>query len=108
MGVEHPDYLNLSSRQINDWYAFYSLEPWGFKAEWRKFAMLAMVTANSHRMSRSAPITKSDDFMPDEPEEMKAVPVKKQSMEDQKFMMECFIARAKKNPKIKVIERKRK
>lgn len=70
--------------------------------------MLGMVTANSHRMSRSAPIAKSDDFMPDEPEETSAVSVKKQSMEDQKFAMECFLARAKKNPKLKVVERKRK
>jgi len=106
LGVEHPDHLHLSSSQLNDWYAYYSLEPWGFRAEWNKFAMLAMVTANSHRMSRSAPITSVGDFMPDR--EQATGVVKKQSVEDQKFAMECFLARAKKNPKLKVVERKRK
>lgn len=108
MGVEHPDYLCLSSSQLNDWYAYYSLEPWGFKADWNKFAMLGMVTTNSHRTSRNDPIAKLDDFMPEEPEVSTMAPVKKQSMEDQMFAVKCLIARAKKNPKIKVIERKRK
>lgn len=42
MGWPHPDYLLqvLTVDQLTEWAAFYSLEPWGFEVDERRFGML--------------------------------------------------------------------
>lgn len=65
LGVPHPDYLLaiLDSQQLNDWMAYYSLEPFGYFEEWHHTALLATLTANPWRAKGQVPY-KPSDFMP--------------------------------------------
>lgn len=53
------------SRELTEWMAFESLEPWGDQVtDWR-FARLMALVANVNRGSKNDPVAKPDDFMPD-------------------------------------------
>ena len=65
LGEANVDHLldRLTSKQIAEWVAFYSLEPFG--NEWRQAAVIAstIAEANRNEKKRSKPFT-PDDFMP--------------------------------------------
>jgi len=55
----------ISSRELSEWMAFFSLEPWGTEVEDWRFGMLASVFANANRdpKKRKRPY-EPEDFMP--------------------------------------------
>lgn len=56
----------LDSRQIAEWMAFYSIEPFGEHAAYWRAGTIAATIANVHRSKRSREF-KPEDFMPSEP-----------------------------------------
>ncbi len=54
----------LSSRQLADWAAYAELEPFGYRADWARFASISQVVANSNR-GKSSRVYQTKDFMPD-------------------------------------------
>jgi hypothetical protein len=62
-----------------EWEAFYSLEPWGFRADWYPFAVVAATIANAMR-SRKSKAYKVEDFMPPDADARRAP----QSIEEMK------------------------
>lgn len=57
----------LSAAQFSEWFAFYSLEPWGYVEENRRMSVLASTVANvaGKTLKRTVP---PSDFMPAEPQ----------------------------------------
>lgn len=49
--------------EFAQWWAFYQLEPWGSREDWYRSAVIAATIANVNR-SRSTPVRKVEDFMP--------------------------------------------
>jgi len=58
----------MSSHEFSEWVAFYSLEPFGYAAEFAGHAQTSAVIANVHRSKDTRPY-KAADFMPQEPKE---------------------------------------
>ena len=75
----------MSSRELSEWMAFFSLEPWGADIEDWRFAMLASVIANVNRdpKKRKKPY-KPSDFMP------RREPAEEQSWEEQARILELW------------------
>lgn len=57
----------LSAAQFSEWFAFYSLEPWGFMEENRRMSVLASTVANVAGKTLRKPASLAD-FMPAEPQ----------------------------------------
>lgn len=55
-----------SSRELSEWYAFYQLEPFGFRAGLLGPAITSTVVANANRR-KGARALAPDDFIPPEP-----------------------------------------
>lgn len=77
----------MSSRELSEWMAFFSLEPWGCEVEDWRFGMLASVFANTNRdpKKRRKPY-EPKDFIPqrDQP------PKKEQTWEEQARILEMW------------------
>jgi hypothetical protein len=59
----------MSSAEFAEWMAFYSLEPWGFRAEMYGEAQVACILANSSLCrGKDDPVHKIDEFLPHESE----------------------------------------
>lgn len=56
----------LDSRQIAEWMAYFSIEPFGEHAAYWRAGVVAATIANVNRGKRSRPY-KPEDFMPPEP-----------------------------------------
>lgn len=65
LGVRHPEYLDLSCRQVQDWLAYYRIRPWGEQAADLRAGIVSstIVNANPYR-KRSARPARPSDFMP--------------------------------------------
>lgn len=68
LGEPHPDHLyaKLTSRQVTEWQAYYSLEPFGEDMAWLRNAIIATLLVNTHRGKRGR-AAKPEDFMPRKP-----------------------------------------
>lgn len=75
----------ISSRELSEWMAFFSLEPWGCEVEDWRFGMLASVVANANRdaKKRRQPY-EPQDFMP------KRSKCEEQSWEEQARILEMW------------------
>jgi len=76
------------SRELSEWMAFFSLEPWGCEVDDWRFGMLASVIANANRdeKKRRKPF-EPKDFMPQRIEE-------EQSWEEQARLLEMWFRTA--------------
>lgn len=81
----------LTSRQVAEWYAFWTLEPWGSRVEWMRFGQVAATIANVNRNPQARAFT-VEDFMPQEPTRK----VKRQPVNMMLETMKAFFAGAKK------------
>lgn len=55
----------MSSRELSEWMAFFSLEPWGCEVDDWRFGMLASVIANANRdPKRQRKPFRPQDFIP--------------------------------------------
>ena len=65
LGIPSPRelYSRLTSQEITDWFAFYSLDPWGGQRGDIQAAIIASTIANVNRSKDSKPMTPAD-FMP--------------------------------------------
>lgn len=65
LGIKSPEHLRreLTSRQIERWFAYYRFEPWGEQSAYWRAALVASVLANIYRKSGAQPATIAD-FMP--------------------------------------------
>jgi hypothetical protein len=93
----------LTSRQIAEWHAFYNLEPFGWREEWRRVAMIAAVIANVNRGKATRPFRESDFMPPDHV--APAGPAKRQSIEEQRSIIASVLAPFKKKA---AVEKQRK
>ena len=82
---------SLSSRQISEWMAYFSIEPFGEERADLRMATLAALIANINRdeKKRSSPYT-PDDFMP---KFEGRAPVQHQTWEDQKAIFKALSER---------------
>jgi len=77
----------MSSRELSEWMAFFSLEPWGTEVEDWRAAMIAATVANGYRdpKRRRKPYEPSD-FMP----RHEAPKAQEQSWEEQARILEMW------------------
>lgn len=77
----------MSSRELTEWMAFFSLEPWGTEVEDWRAGLIASTIANSYRdpKRRRKPYEPSD-FMP----RYEAPKVQEQSWEEQARILEMW------------------
>jgi len=63
--VPHPDYLMglLTPRQLIEWRAFATLEPFGEEADYWRAGLIAAATLNPHR-TRGRKVLTPEDMMP--------------------------------------------
>lgn len=99
MGVPHPDYLYelLSLDQLNEWEAYYTLNPPDVLKEDYRIAMLASLITNlmirAHG-KKSAKLTKLNDFIIDwDVTREDYVEPKKQTVEEMKLFLLNFAAK---------------
>jgi hypothetical protein len=57
---------DLTSRQVSEWIAFYSIEPWGYWDSWQRNSRLCAVMSNPYR-KRNTRALETKDFMPKPP-----------------------------------------
>ena len=57
---------DLTSRQISEWIAYYSIEPWGYWDEWLRNSRLCAVGSNPYRRHNARALD-AQDFMPKPP-----------------------------------------
>lgn len=77
----------MSSQELSEWMAFYSLEPWGTEVEDLRAAIIASTIANANRdPKKQRKPYKPRDFMPqwDRP------PAKEQTAEEQRKIIEMW------------------
>jgi hypothetical protein len=106
LGFPHPDYLlpMLNSRQITEWQAYWEMEPFGeIAAEFRSGQIAAMIV-NTHLRKGSQPM-KAADFVPTS-YGLTNGDSRPQTLEEQKAIVQSFVAQAKRTGK--VTERKRR
>lgn len=77
----------MSSRELTEWMAFFSLEPWGTEVEDWRAGLIASTVANSYRdpKRRRKPYEPSD-FMP----RYEAPKIQEQSWEEQARILEMW------------------
>lgn len=51
--------------QFYEWMAFYRLEPWDETNDWYRHGAMMALTANTTRTSKTDPVAKPQDFIPD-------------------------------------------
>lgn len=76
----------ISSRELSEWMAFFSLEPWGAEVEDWRCGMLASVIANASRDPKRKKPYEPQDFMPRRDRPVKG----EQSWEDQVRILEMW------------------
>src|SRR5690606_3053338 len=77
----------MSSRELTEWMAFFSLEPWGTEVEDWRFGMLASVIANVNRdTKRRKKPYEPQDFMP----RRSQPPREEQTVEEQARILEMW------------------
>lgn len=54
----------MTSRELSEWMAYYSIEPFGERREDMRAAQICAILANIHRGEDTPPFS-VDDFMPD-------------------------------------------
>jgi hypothetical protein len=54
----------MSSEEFGEWQAFYKMEPFGARADYVGFAMVACAIVNSTYRGKDAKMYKVEDFMP--------------------------------------------
>ena len=89
MGIPVGELLRrVSSRELAEWMAFFSLEPWGCETEDWRFGMLASVIANANRdpKRRRRPY-EPKDFMP----QRRTQPAESQTSEEQAQILEAWM-----------------
>lgn len=61
----------MTSEQLSEWMAYYTLEPWGEERADLRMGILASVDANIHKSTKRKKPYKPEDFMPtfEEPDE---------------------------------------
>ncbi|NNF76423.1 MAG: hypothetical protein HKN05_00200 [Rhizobiales bacterium] len=64
-------HLRLSSFELTEWMAFYTLEPWGYEIDNFRPAVVAATIANVNR-EKGKPAYSPKDFMPAETSEQTA------------------------------------
>jgi hypothetical protein len=47
LGIQHPDYLELTSQQLNDWLAYYEVEPFGLHVQNLQIGRVMSLIANA-------------------------------------------------------------
>lgn len=77
----------MSSRELSEWMAFFSLEPWGTEVEDWRTGLIAATIANANRdpKKRRRPY-EPQDFMPCRDRQ----PVKEQTWEEQARILEAW------------------
>lgn len=87
---------SISSRQLTEWMAYASIEPFGEERADLRMAIVAALIANANRDpdKRREPFTPAD-FMPHFEAEQPAEPERKQTWQQQKAIMQAFTARFK-------------
>lgn len=79
----------MSSRELSEWMAFFSLEPWGCEVEDWRFAMLASVIANVNRdPKKHRKPFEPRDFLPQR--DKVAVQQEEQTWEEQAKILEMW------------------
>lgn len=65
---------NISSKELTEWMAYSSIEPFGYESDYRMHALIASVIAevNRDRSKKKSPYT-INDFMPKKEEEKQSV-----------------------------------
>lgn len=77
----------MSSRELTEWMAFFSLEPWGTEVEDWRAGLIASTIANSHRdPKRRRKLYEPSDFMP----RYEAPKTQEQSWEEQARILEMW------------------
>jgi len=77
----------MSSRELSEWMAFFSLEPWGTEVEDWRAAMIAATVANGYRdPKRRRKPYEPKDFMP----QRGPLVVKEQTVEEQEAILRMF------------------
>lgn len=77
----------MSSRELSEWMAFFSLEPWGAEVEDWRFGMLASVVANANRdPKKKRKPYEPQDFMPRRDRQ----PSQEQTWEEQARILEAW------------------
>lgn len=87
----------LTSKQISEWKAYAGIEPFGSDTDWLRTGIVASTIANVNRSKKSSKLFKPEDFMPPKPKITRA----KQSLEEQKTVLQGLFAWAKKFKKTK-------
>lgn len=99
LGFPHPDHLmrELTSYQLAEWQAYYSLEPWGYKFWTWLGGLMASVVANFSPASKKHNWMPSD-FIPKRDDEQEKKPQEPDSKAVSKGIMSYFknVLRARK------------
>jgi len=82
----------INSRQISEWMAYYSMEPWGEKPKWLRHGIRTALLANIHR-GKNAQAFRPADFMPPEPGSK--TEVEPQSVDEQTTILQQIAGIAK-------------
>ena len=72
LGAIHPDYLRarLTAQQIEDWWEYSLVEPFGEWNEWARNSRLIATIVNVNRSSKSSAVS-PEEFMPKFGEDLK-------------------------------------
>lgn len=105
MGYPHPDYWleELTGKQLTEWEAYYSLEPFGELQEWERTGLLASMIANLFR-GKDNKAAQPVDFIPSRL--LGRFAGKKQSVETQKTVLSAAFG-SKGMSKREIIRRRR-
>jgi hypothetical protein len=95
LGYAHPDHLlaKLTSRQVSEWWAYDTLEPFGERVDWLRMGVLAATIVNCTPRKKGSKAAKPEDFIPPEVRTPKVG--HKQSVNDMKSLL---MAMAKPKP----------
>jgi hypothetical protein len=55
LGVEHPDRLTLTSKQLAEWFAVWRIDPWGEERRDAGLAQIAALLFNANRAKGTQP-----------------------------------------------------
>ena len=75
----------MSSRELSEWMAFFTLEPWGTEVEDWRFAMVASTIRNVFRGPKDRP-SQPKDFMP----QRGPIAREEQTVEEQEAILRMF------------------
>lgn len=94
LGFAHPDHMlaQLTSAQIAEWSAYYSIEPFGTRVDWMRSGLIGSILVNINRKKGAQPV-RPIDLVPRIPEAEETV--KKQTPEQHKSAVMRIIDWAK-------------